>query len=888
MFLRKLPVLLLVMALCARAQEPLNSQVPLAPAEAATMSPGEIAKQLAAARSAQELGLNSRAISQYRELLSVRGGDRAEVILNLATVLLDDGRAVEAEQVLQSYPGTRGAAWHLRAGLAAALQKKADATRGEFEAIKPEELSKADASWFQYLQGMLTNLTDATNHAKANAFYKLALDTAATDFARARFQIALDQSRLRIGPASEAEIAQMRQGLERLRGRSQGYEIASILAKTLDANGQKGRAVDLLQDQLRWMGQGERAWADDFRLLLGMIGGATTGAGRNALFQVLEPGGEAGRQRIALQLLARASQEEPGRRQFRTELTRLINATPPPRILEHLLLFRAQAALASKTVEGRAQAEDDANELRQKFPGSPLLAHAYAVLTASAWEQSRFRVAADHATKARDALVAGPARAELGVLVAEAWFRAGRAARAEGADGARDFRLAADAYAAALQDPPVDTPRADLIFQRVLAELESGALESAQTLLDELAGDPAFDLKSRWQAEWNLARSLQAAGKTAEAFARVSRLLATAPEANKALDPALRAKMAWLQAKLSFDVEPSDQTLKFVENLGRSLEGVDEATKREILSTGALLRAQTNFALKRDAAGKADLELLRNTPAFSKSPAAIYSYIVEANLLAEQDQAANAQKLLTKLAEDFPESEYAPYALLQAASQAERRGQSENYEEAHRRIEDLIALVAKYPPKDSNNNLIFAARLKQGDILQKLAQFSQAQDAYQFLIHNYPQHGDVIYARLALAKSYNAQSASDPALMERAQVLFDHLLHRVGPEYDVRVEAGYNLGKLHVRRGEAKQALDVWWRDVTQAFLLDEKVAVKLGTTGRYFMARTLLDSAELLEQQQQLEEAKKMWLLVLQTNLPGQASARQQLARFNLAEAAR
>ncbi|HEX2852848.1 MAG TPA: hypothetical protein VHO24_06390 [Opitutaceae bacterium] len=886
MFLRKLPALLLVVALCVRAQEPLNSPVPLAPAEAATMSPGEIAKQLAAARSAQELGLNSRAISFYRELLSLRSGDRDGVILDLATVLLDDGQAAEAEQALQTYAGTRGAAWHLRAGLAAAQQKKADATRGEFEAIRPEELSKADASWFQFLQGMLTNLTDPANPGKANAFYKLALDTAVTDLARARFQIALDQSKLRIGPTSEADIAQMRRGWESLRGRAPGYEIARLLALTLDVNGQKGRAVEVLQEQLRWMGQSERAWTDEFRLLLGMIGGATTGAGRNALFQVLEQGGEPLRQRIALQLLARASQTEPARMQFRTELTRLINQAPAPRILEDLLLFRAQAALATRTVEGRAQAEDDANELRQKFPGSPLLAHAYGVLTASAWEQNRFRIAADHAAKARDALTAGAARAELGVLVAEAWFRAGRVARAEGAEGARDFRLAADAYAAALQDAPPNTPRADLMFQRVLAEVEAGALDAAQTLLDELARDPAFDLKSRWQAEWNLARALQAAGRTGEAFARVTRLLETRAGANTALDPALRAKMAWLQARLSFDVSPSDQTLKFIDDLGRSLEGVDEATKEEILSTGALLHAQTNFALKREISGRDDLEALRKN--FPKTPAAVYTYIVEANRLAEQDQAANAQKLLTKLAEDFPESEYAPYALYLAAEQAERRGQSENYSEAVRRIEDMVALMAKHPPKDPGNNLIFAARLKQGDLFQKLNQFSPARDVYQSLIHNYPQHGDVIYAQLALAKSFNAQSSSDPALAERAEVLFDHLLRRLDAPLDVRVEAGYNLGNLHARRGEARQALDVWWRDVANAFLLEEKVAAKLGATGRYFMARTLLESAELLEKQQRVEEAKTAWLLVLQTNLPGQASARQQLARFNLAEAAR
>jgi tetratricopeptide (TPR) repeat protein len=889
MFFRRFFAFLILSAVLGRGQEPLNAPVPLVPPLPPAISPGGKANQLAAARSAQELGLDSIAAGLYAPLLRMPGADQAALTLALATVLLDDGRAAEAEQLLQTYNGPRPAAWHLRAALAAGQLKKAGPTRAEFEAIRPEELPKADHGWFFFLQGMLTDL-EGGNQGKANEFYQQALDTATTEFAKVRFQLALEYARLRNTPASDATIEQTRQNMERYRGRATGYDFARALAVMLDAAGRKSRAVELLQEQLRNLPPQEHARLDDFRLLLGLIGGAAEGAGRNAFFQLLERGSDANKQRIALQLLARASQVPPERTQFRSELDRLIGATPSHRIMEDLLLFRAQVALATKTAEGYAQAEEDANALRQKFPGSPLLAHAYTVLTASAWEQHRYRIAADNAAKARDALPAGAAHAELGVLVAEAWFRAGKLARAEGAGGAggaADFRNAADAYANALRDPPPDMAPADLMYQRVLSEIESGSLEGAQALLDELALDPAFAQRNRWQAEWNLARALQAAGKTAEAFARVSQLLAPGPAAKTpALAPALRAQMAWLQARLSFDLEPSDQTLAFIDKLDQSLAGIDARMKTEIASTGLLLKAQTNFALKRDAAGTEALKALQKN--FKNSTAAIYSYIVEADRDAQQDRPADAQTKLTKLAHDFPDSDYAPYALYQAALQAERRGQKENFEEAVRRIEELISLVEKYPPKDPANDLVFAARMKQGDLLRQLKQFSQARDTYQSLIHNYPQHGDVILAQLALAECLNAESAADPAQGEHAQDLFEHLLARLDAPLDVRVEAGYNFGESLARRGEMAKALEVWWRDVAHAFLHDPATAERLGTTGRYWMARTLRRTAEVLEQQQRLEEAKTAWLLLLNSNLGWEVTARQQLQRFNLPDVAR
>lgn len=889
MFFRRFFVLALALAGLVRGQDPLNAPVPLLAPGAPARSPGDQAKDLAAARSAQDMGFDSIAADLYGKLLKESGVDRTTVTLALATVLLDDGQPAKAEEVLQADPGPRGAAWHLRAALAAGQLKKTGQTRAEFDAIRTEELPKSDSAWFFFLQGMLTNLTDSSpaGYGKANEWYQKALDAATNDVARTRFQLAVELTRLRLGSVSEASIEQTRLNMERNRGRPLGYESAGLLAGYLDMAGRKSRAVEVLQEQLRTIAPAELAWADHLRLLLGFIGGAGDGAGRNALLQLLEKGVDPKRQRTGLHLLALASQGEPARGQFRAELDKLIGASSPHPILDDLLLFRAQVALAAKTAEGYAQADLDAAKLRQQFPTSPLLAYSYWISAQSAWEQRRYRIAADHAAKAREVVPPGPARAELAVFVAEAWFRAGKLARADGAGGAggaADFRNAADAYAAALTDPPPGVAPA-LMFQRVLSEIEAGSLDGAQALLDQFATDPAFDLRSRWQAEWNLARAFQAAGKTNEAFARVSRLLTAGGETKSgALTPALRAQMAWLQARLSFDEKPSDATLEFIDRLDRSLQGVDPAMKMDIASTGMLLKAQTNFALKRDAAGLEALEALRST--FPKTPAAIYSYMVEAEHYAQQDNSVKAQSLLTKLAEDFPESEYAPHALFSAALQAERRGQEENYQEAARRIEDLIKLVEKYPPKDRASDLVFSARLKQGDLLRRLNQFSLAEDTYRSLIHNYPEHGDLVYAQLALAECINAQSANDPSHELKAETLFEDLNARLDAPVDVRVEAGYNLGELFARRGQPARALEIWWRDVKHTFLDSPVLAAKLGATGRYWMARTLLRTGEVFEQQQRLEEARMAWSLILTKNLGYDEMARQKLAPLNVAEA--
>jgi hypothetical protein len=73
----------------------------------------------------------------------------------------------------------------------------------------------------------------------------------------------------------------------------------------------------------------------------------------------------------------------------------------------------------------------------------------------------------------------------------------------------------------------------------------------------------------------------------------------------------------------------------------------------------------------------------------------------------------------------------------------------------------------------------------------------------------------------------------------------------------------------------------VWWGDVIAPFLLVPARAAELGT-GRYWMAKTLLDLGVLESKQGRLEEAKRAWRLVLETNLPFPKVAQSYLASLD------
>jgi hypothetical protein len=842
------------------AQEPPARNAPLLPGPVLA-SPDTVDWTIRAAQSAQELGFPATAAGLFRDAIAQTAApaERHRLTIALATALLDDGQLAEAESALNTLAPPYDSAWNLRAGLVQ-VQKRTAASLGlaggHLAAIKAEELTPEDKGWWYCLQGRLAEA--AGDAPRAQNFYDQAVAAAVSETQRTRFRLYRSVIFVRLGPVTDAEVDQQRQNALAQRGTLIGPEITYVYAAYLSAANRGAEAVNVLREQLTSLAPFQQAVRDRILLMLGLIATTKSDAGRTALLQLLESGSTRDSQRMALRLLV----NEPQATEFRRRLDVLIAAAEPHPILEDLLISRAQLAAAEKTPAGYARASADANDLLTRFPGSELKPLALALLATMEWEQKRYLGAASFAAGARAVANDSGARARLGLLEAEALFRA------------PDYRRAAAAYDAVLAEPPSGVPAGDLLFQRLQAEIEATDFsvkeEVARTtaLLDKKAADPAFDTVNRWQAEWNLARKLRASNQTETAYRRVSALLGSPTTGTAALPPELRARMAWLQAQLSLEAGQPETTIRLASALGETVAGVSPALSAEIRSTSVLLMGRAEISLGRDKDAIATFDRLRRE--FKTSDAAASSVLIQAEYYKGKELLTEAQALLRKMEADFPkDSPYVPQALYNAALIDERKG---DRAEAVKRLDQLATAYPKSP-------LVFAARLKQADLYRELKDFSPAQQIYNRLTLDYPNDPRVFEAEMGLADSYNALATADASAAERAAERYERLLDLANVRLDLRVEAGFKLGLIRQQRGKPEEAVKVWWRDVVTPFLIDANQARRLGSSGRIWMGRTLTYLAELYDKQNRPDDAREARRQLVQTGLPGREEAARRLA---------
>jgi len=854
------PLLLILCLPAGRLLAQMASPAPLAADSAAAQAvPGRWIVTEARADQALQTGFPATAATIYKEIIAdkaVPSGTRQRVTLSLVTALLDAGELSAAEAALQTFDGPRNSAYQLRVGLLAITARRTAPAKAALAAGRVEELPESDRGWWFFLQA---SVADAEGEiVQANNLYEQAAKAAVSDLQRARFVLGQEQSRLRSGQVSEAQLATLRGNMERFQGQRTGYTYVRTYAAALAGLGRAVEAQGVLQRQLAVLPATERDAADQLGLMLGLIAGEGSGAGRQAFRQLLRDGHRPETQRLALQLLVRGAKTPAEREQLRRDLSELIGAPTLHPIIEDLLLVRAQTALADKAY---AAAEEDARVLLERYPASALKTSALGIRLAVAWDLKRYRTAADVIAQLRAEIAPGRARAELGVLLAEAFFRA------------EDYRNAADAYEASLHEAPLAAKAGVLIFQRVLSEIRADRLEAAAMQLDEAATDTGFDAENRWQAEWNLVKEMQVRGQTEVASARVERLLANSAQG---VPEVLRIQLMWLRAKLSFDNSRPEAALRQTDELLAPLaqaRQIDGTMRTNITSMAQLLKAQALLALDRDSEGFAVLDKLRTD--FHSTEAAQYSYLVQAGHLTQTGDLAGAQGLLINFVDtaEYRQSDYAPLALYQAALILERQGLDRQLQEAYKRLEQL---VRDYP----RDELVFSARMKQGDLLRKLNDFPAARRIYEFLVNNYAGHPDELLAQLALADSLFAQGANSVANYESASAIFERLRDLPAAPVDLRVEAGYKWGYALAKRGQVAKAQTVFW-SVVQGFLLDASQAAKLGAKGRWWVSRSLLELGQIHEDAGRLDEAQRAYQLIVDNKLSGAALAQAKLTRF-------
>ena len=159
----------------------------------------------------------------------------------------------------------------------------------------------------------------------------------------------------------------------------------------------------------------------------------------------------------------------------------------------------------------------------------------------------------------------GERKTELGVLLADCYFRAGIQS-----NDSEDFRNAADAYRIVMGENSVRISKGLLFYQRVLAEIRSDRLGEARSLLDDSASLAGVDTTNRWKAEWSLVKAMEADDQIEAAFERISSLVL------EDLPADLQLRFRWLLARLSIDSGKPEQTVGLVSEVESLVETLPE------------------------------------------------------------------------------------------------------------------------------------------------------------------------------------------------------------------------------------------------------------------------------------------------------------------------
>jgi tetratricopeptide (TPR) repeat protein len=722
------------------------------------------------------------------------------------------------------------------------------------ESIPIDSLSRASRSWHHLLEALILAREDLTE--PANDAFLLAERTAPSALLRDHFEIVRIRERLSGGSISEEEISALRESVRSMRGERGGFEAARLLAVALNRSGDTIGAIEVLNTHLALPGLRELGFRSDFLLLLGMIAGADTTRGQLALRQLISEaeGGET--MAVALTLLAQALGQGYPQDAFLTDLDSWLEGAVVHPMADRILAYKAHLHLMRASYE---RAEETATELVERFPNSEFVTVALRLLAFSSWNLSppRYRTAADYLNQLRDRLTDDKAILETGILIADCYFLN------------EDYTSASDAYGAVLSEAPPKVA-GKIFFQRILSELGAGRPDVAATQIDEVHVDPRINPVVVWRAEWNLLDSFRRNERIDDALARVETRIASGREGSS-IPPELVLRMEWISARLTLEAgQPSaaaEKARTLLEGLYDSpYDYLPEALLKAVESHLLLLQGEANLLLDEKEAGLESFRRLRSE--FPQSGPAILSYLVESRQETREDNLVNAQQSLIDLVDRFPQSEYAPIALWEAALNAEQRGLNVHLQES---ITILERLVTEYP----DHGLVYFARLKQGDLARRLNDFPTALLLYERLISQYPDHPERYRAELSRADCLMALGSENPSRYDAAAVIYERYCLLPTAPLPIRMEAGFKWAHSLRQQGDDSGSEGVLWI-LYDRFILDPDLNQPILTdaAGRYWMSRVLLELGALQADDGKIAAAVRIYETIIRLDLPGIATA--------------
>lgn len=818
------------------------------------------------AERALEAGLYDLAFSLAVDAEALLGEDesveRVELLAIDASLAMENW--VEATARLDSLSATgkvSDSEIFLRRAMVAYAEESVDGVDVALGHVLVERLSDASLPWHWFLRGWSAQRKNEGGYA--GAFEEAHSGAIARSPALgAQLGYLIFKSKLAAQTVDAETVAQLQNAMLESEGREIGYAYAQQLAVSLFDSGNRDEAVELITAQLDAIPEELVLEHSQLLLLQSMAVGLGEVAGRLAFQELLLANRFPGPMGIALQrAFSEVRLDEAENLDFlRTVLDDLISFEGEHALLDQALYYRSVFKFQNGDFP---EAEEDAMLFQNRFANSPYRRGMLALQASSAWNRDRFRTAASYLQQLKTEFPDLGDSSTLSALTADCYLRAGLRSNT-----VEDFQNAADAYAAALNSVEIAGQGGPILYQLVLSRIRSRRVDLALDALD----DPYLRGLARgemiWRSEWIVIKELRGLESMNEAYDRVELVLARTVS-----DPSLRLRLLWLAVKLSLESGQPEDTEYWTDKVDVFVAESGEGAFRDDLAAKVkasclLTLADSSFALGETEDALMLLERLRDQ--YSGYESAPFSYITEARYYSSINRTVEAQQLLVSLVDEYSNHRLAPLALFEAALNAERRGEDAFLDQANKLLERV---ATEYPESE----LVYNARLKQADLLRKLNKFGAAARIYSVLENEYSDRPDRFLAQLSLADTLLAQSNEDPSKFAAAVSRLELLMDLPDAPLDMRVEAGYKLGQAWRVRGERLKAKQTYWLFYDLAIVEEPRIRT-LTHKGRYWLSRCLFALAEISKEEGEVDRVNEFYQQIVEYRLQGAALAAARL----------
>ncbi len=745
----------------------------------------------------------------------------------------------------------------------------------ELQGINEEALFGRERVWFYFLDGLVQELGGKKDRARKN--YTQAQSLAQLGTEEAFFNSLIMRLDYDVKASDSKSLKTLKKLLRENASQKEAYYYAYDYAYLLALKGDKSQSISVINKELE---KGDSLYSafelDNLRLLKVLILGPGNKVGRDLLLTMMQVcennlildrcyrlfilnyrSSDLTDFAQAVEVFLKTYEEHYLRPQFYLLKAKIV--------LEVLELSLLEGSLQQQT-ESLDALKSEAESILEEFPGTESLSQIYHLLVYVALKQPapQYRLAADYLSQI--ALITEDKKAlfKLNQLMGDCYFLN------------EDFSVAADYYSDLLtqQSELSQLSKGDLWLRYIVAKMQLGELESVLERFNQASASSEISVDSYCKIEWNLALGLKNSGQVSKAINRLSQFFENAEGFE--IPAALQIRLKWLSLYLKYSAGIDEGSVGEVESLLKQLNeleaGVFDPRELSLLQSQVrLLKGQFLLSNSRGAEGLSTLEYLQNN--YSETLAAELSYIILADYYSKNGSFDQAEVYLLKLAEGYPNSEYAPEAILEAALNAEKR-EPNSFNQAIRLLNEI---VENY----QDSHLVFFALRHQGDLLRRSSDFSAALTVYEGIVQKFPNHPNRYLVELSRIDCLLALVDQDNVFAYKEIIVeLERLLDLPDLPMPFQIEVGYKLAFILGEIDQIEASIEVGLSIISR-FLGVIEPDNEMSAISRYWIARNMFLLSDNFKMTNSTEEAKRIYRMMIAYKLPGQELVKQFLSEL-------